>query len=240
MSSVNLLYTEIKIPPVLNPETICDLNEQLILCLKQNVRFVVFTGNDSVFCNGLDLKWVASSKQKVRTEEMQKYASFLKKIQTEKFISISLVCGSVSGGGLGIVCASDYVLVEDSSTFSLPEGLLGLIPGMILPSLLNRISPQQIKKMVFTGKKYPASFAIDCGIADEVVNINEIQETLIQTINSMRSCKIDSVTDIKEMLYESHLSQDSIAEKGMDILSKRLQEPEIEQRIKDISDFLED
>lgn len=49
MSSVNLLYTEIKIPPVLNPETICDLNEQLILCLKQNVRFVVFTGNDSVF-----------------------------------------------------------------------------------------------------------------------------------------------------------------------------------------------
>jgi len=26
----------------------------------------------------------------------------------------------------------------------------------------------------------------------------------------------------------------------MDILSKRLQEPEIEQRIKDISDFLED
>ena len=96
---------------------------------------------------------------------MQKYASFLKKIQTEKFISISLVCGSVSGGGLGIVCASDYVIVEDSSTFSLPEGLLGLIPGMILPSLLNRISPQQIKKMVFTGKKYPASFALDCGIA---------------------------------------------------------------------------
>lgn len=53
----------------------------------------------------------------------------------------------------------------------------------------------------------------------------------------MRSCKIDSVADIKEMLYESHLSQDSIAKKGMDILSKRLQEPEIEQRIKDISDF---
>jgi enoyl-CoA hydratase/carnithine racemase len=68
---------------------------------------------------------------------------------------------------MGVVCACDYVIANTDSEFSLPEGLLGLIPGMIMPSLLNRLTPQQIKKMVLTGKGYKAEIAMEWGFDDE-------------------------------------------------------------------------
>jgi enoyl-CoA hydratase/carnithine racemase len=143
-SLANSLIKEINIPPLLNPESISDLTQQLNALEKENTRFVVLKGGDTVFCNGLDLRWVAHNQSGSYMKEMQEYGDFLKKLQTGKCIIISIVKGKASGGGMGIVCASDYVLATTGSEFSLPEGLLGLIPGMILPSLLNRLSPKII------------------------------------------------------------------------------------------------
>ena len=230
------MYKEIHIPAVLNPESISNLNSQLLECEKQTIRFIVLKGSDGVFCNGLDLSWVANSKDADHQKDMKHYADFLKKLQCGKFISIALVKGAVSGGGMGVVCACDHVVADESSTYSLPEGLLGLIPGMILPSLLNRLSPQHVKKMVFTGKKYSATAARDFGIVDEITNDHE--KALSDAVNSMRSCKPCAVEDIKEIVYTSNANKDELAVKGMNILNKRLQEPEIKQRLKDISDFM--
>ena len=230
------MYKEIHIPTVLNPESISNLNSQLLECEKQNIRFIVLKGSDFVFCNGLDLAWVANSEDADHQKDMQHYADFLKKLQCGKFISIALVKGIVSGGGMGVVCACDHVVADESSKFSLPEGLLGLIPGMILPSLLNRLSPQHVKKMVFTGKKYSTTSALEFGVVDEITNDHE--KALTDAINAMRSCKSGAVEDIKEIVYTSTPNKDELAVKGMNILNKRLQEPDIKQRLKDISDFM--
>jgi enoyl-CoA hydratase/carnithine racemase len=236
MTSANALYKEITIPAFLNPGSISDLTRQLTECEHENTRFIILKGSDTVFCNGLDLAWVANSTEGDHMQDMQHYADFLKKLQGGKFISIALVKGIVSGGGMGIVCACDHVIADEASTFSLPEGLLGLIPGMILPSLLNRLSPQRIKKMVLTGKKYSAATAVEWGIADELAA--DQQKALQEAISSLRSCKPGAVEDIKNSLYASHISKDELAQLGMNILNTRLQEPEIKQRLKDISDFM--
>jgi enoyl-CoA hydratase/carnithine racemase len=236
MTSVSSIYKEINIPAVLNPGSISDLTRQFTECEKENIRFIVLKGSDAVFCNGLDLSWVANNSEGDYIQDMQHYAGFLKKLQGGKFISIALVKGIVSGGGMGIVCACDHVIADEASTFSLPEGLLGLIPGMILPSLLNRLSPQRIKKMVLTGKKYPSATALEWGIADELAA--DQQKALSEAIGSFRSCKPGAVEDIKNILYASHISKDELAQMGMNILNTRLQEPEIKQRLKDISDFM--
>jgi len=234
--SSNNLYKEILIPAVLNPESISHLNKQLTSCEEEKARFIVLKGSDTIFCNGLDLSWVANSEEGNHLHDMQHYAGFLKKLQEGKFISIALVKGIVSGGGMGVVCACDHVIADEASTFSLPEGLLGLIPGMILPSLLNRLSAQRVKKMVLTGKKYSSTNALEYGVVDEITN--DQQKALNDALNAMRSCKPGAVSDIKEILYASHANKDELAVRGMNILNKRLQDPEIKQRLKDISDFM--
>jgi enoyl-CoA hydratase/carnithine racemase len=240
MTSANTFYKEILIPPFLNPASISDLLKQFDQLEKENVSFVVFKGNEDVFCDGLDLKWVVGNKRGDYKKEMNDYGLFLKKIQTSSFISIALVKGSVSGGGMGIVCACDYVIADEKSNFSLPEGLFGLIPGMIMPALLNRLSPHRIKNMVFTGKKYESKAAIDFGIVDEVVTTTDFESSLAKAINTMRSCKKGSVADLKQLLFMSNVSKDELSRSGMDILSARLNDPEIRDRLNAIADFMED
>jgi len=230
------MFQEILIPNVLNPEAIKQMLHDIELCEHKQVRFVVLKGSDNVFCNGLDIAWVANGDALDFNEDLQHYASFLKKLQAGKFISIALAKGVVAGGGMGIVCACDYVIADETSTFSLPEGLLGLIPGMILPSLLSRLSPVLIKKMVFTGKKIGVHDALKFGIVDELNN--DIQKALLDAINSMRSCKHDAVGDLKHILYGHYLNNEGLSIEGMRNLSQKLKDPDILQRLKDIADML--
>lgn len=233
------LYKEINIPPFLNPESIRELSKQITAAENTDTRFLILMGGKDVFCNGLDLKWVANNESGDYMKEMEEYGEFLKKLQTGKCISIAVVTGSVSGGGMGIVCACDHVISNQTATFALPEGLLGLIPGMILPSLLNRLSTHRIKKMVLTGKKYSAEIACQWGVTDEVIKNDEIESTLAATIKSMISCKKEPVGELKNILYISQINKDDLALAGMKILNIKLNEPEIKLRLKDISDFMD-
>ena len=79
------MYKEITIPGFLNPQSIRDLTGQLTEAEKENIHFVVLKGSDAVFCNGLDLKWVARNVQGSYMKEMQEYGRFLKKLQTGSF-----------------------------------------------------------------------------------------------------------------------------------------------------------
>lgn len=234
------LYKEIQIPPLLNPESIRSLSEQITEAENSEARFLVLKGGTDMFCNGLDLKWVAANERGDYLPDMLLYGEFLKKLQTGKCISIAVVTGAVSGGGMGIVCACDHVIATETALFSLPEGLLGLIPGMILPSLLNRVSPLRIKKMVLTGQKYPAAKALEWNISDEIAKEEELEAVILKAMASMKSCKKEPVGDIKNLLYASHNSRDELALMGMNILNTRLNEPEIRERLQDILDFMGD
>ena len=233
------LYKEILIPSLLNPESIADLSKQITEAENSEARFLILKGSADIFCNGLDLKWVAANERGNYLDDMVAYGAFLKKLQTGKCISIAVITGIASGGGMGIICACDHVIATESSLFSLPEGLLGLIPGMILPSLLNRMAPQRIKNMVLTGQKYNAHKAYEWGITDEVVKEEELEASITKAIASMKSCKKEPVGDIKTLLYTSNINKDELALLGMNILNTKLNEPEIKERLRDILEFME-
>jgi methylglutaconyl-CoA hydratase len=234
------MIKEIHIPSLLNPQSISDLTKQLTEAENDGTRFVVLKGSETIFCNGLDLKWVANNANGDYMNEMQEYGEFLKKLQTGYFISIAVVTGAASGGGMGIVCACDHVIADEASTFALPEGLLGLIPGMIMPALLNRLAPQRIKKMVLTGANYSSKMAADWGIVDDVVTKTTLQDAVTKAIGSMKNCKKDPVGDVKQLLYVSQINKDELAQLGMNILAAKLNEPEISERLINLAEFMED
>jgi methylglutaconyl-CoA hydratase len=238
MSSVSALYHEISVPAKLNPDSIRELNTQLETAEKQGKKFVVLRGNPPVFCNGLDLNWVVDRKDPADLSDISHYGEFLNKLLTGNFISIAVVSGIASGGGMGIICACDYVVADNTSEFSLPEGMLGLIPGIILPALLNRLTPQRVKKMVFTGKRYPAKKAKKWGIADKAVVPEDLEAALVEAINAMRSCKTESVSDLKQMLFFQHLSKKELGELGQNILESKLSDADVVEKLKDILYFM--
>lgn len=234
------MHKTIQIPNVLNPESINDLNKQLSVLENEQARFIVLQGDEIIFCNGLDLRWVANNTTGNYSEGMQAYANFLKKLQTINAVTIAVVKGKASGGGMGVVCACDVVLATNKAEFSLPEGMFGLIPGMIMPALLNKMLPQHVKKMVLLPKTYSVEIAEKWGIVDEIISTENSEIKLNELIQSMKSCKQNSVGDIKTMLYNAAYSKDELAQTGMDILSERLNQEDIKERLQDIVAFMED
>ncbi|MCF8465184.1 MAG: enoyl-CoA hydratase/isomerase family protein [Flavobacteriales bacterium] len=242
MSLANRNCLEIEVPALLNPASIDFLNQKLVEAEEKQLRFILLKGSsEAVFCNGLDLRWVTENENGNYMPHMQAYGAFLKKLQTGKFISIAYVRGSAAGGGMGIVCACDHVIADSKSEFSLPEGLLGLIPGMILPALLHRLTPLQVKKMVLMGGKFSMDTVKNWQLIEDFVSTaEEAQLALSNVFDTYRSCKIDSVGAIKELVYNSNMDKDLLAQNGMDILIAKLNEPEISDRLKAIAEFMED
>ncbi|MGZ4063327.1 MAG: enoyl-CoA hydratase/isomerase family protein [Bacteroidia bacterium] len=233
------MHKELLLPKYLNPESIDRLSLQISELEKENVRFIVLKGHEGSFCEGLDIKWIAGNDPAGFKEHILRFSEFLKKLQTGNFISIALADGVVSGGGLGVLCACDHVIVSRISAFSLPEGLLGLVPGVILPALLNRLSANQVRNLFLTGEGISASVAREWGLSDSIIEPGGHEEAIKKTISSMQSYKKGAVGDFKKFLYNSQFDKDRLAAEGADLLLAKLSDPEINERLITIAEFLD-
>ncbi len=84
--------------------------------------------------------------------------------------TISLVQGKAFGGGFECALASDTIVAEKSATFSLPEVLFNMFPGMGALSLLaRRIGLRRAEEVIMSGQVYTAAEMHDLGVVDVLV-----------------------------------------------------------------------
>ncbi len=231
----------IEIPTVINLETISDLHQQLDKIEIERTRFILLKSkSQGIFCRGMDLSWFCQSDDRSFVITAQKIALFLDRLQNSPYISISIVDGDVSAGGLGIISSSDLVLATERSSFRLTEGLLGLVPGIILSSLLNRLTPQTIKKMVFCAKTFSPLEALNMGLIDEIIPASNLENSIDFWVNSLKHCKRQSVIDLKSLLKQDRGDSNSLTQMGITLLQERLKETKTLERLKNLAYFLED
>ncbi len=81
--------------------------------------------------------------------------------------TISLVQGKAFGGGFECALASDTIVAERSATFSLPEVLFNMFPGMGALSLLaRRIGLRRAEEVIMSGQVYTAAEMHGLGVVD--------------------------------------------------------------------------
>jgi methylglutaconyl-CoA hydratase len=237
MNSANLPVLVITVPAVLNPETIGKMSSQLALIDVRTVRFLILRGSPQVFCNGLDIHWIAHN-EITETTELNQFSRILTDLHSGPWITIAVVEGEVTGGGMGILAACDFVLATNGSQFALTEGMLGFIPGIILPFLLDKISATAIKKMVFTGQKYPAETMMAWGMVHEVVASSQLESAVTDVVRSMKSCKPQAITSLKTMLSEADCRREELIQEGIKSLIANLGIPSVKERLESLSDYL--
>lgn len=230
------LYPTIEVPTYLNPDTICQLQEQWNVINQQKSRVILLKGQPGVFCLGLDLDWVA--KQTVSRHQIETFTSFLKGIMSSSSITIAVVNGAVTGGGLGISSACDFVVASEQSTFRLTEGMLGLVPGIILHPLLNRLNRQTIKRMVFSAQEYRIEGAIELGLVDEMVLEEELDAQVARLIKQMCTSKKQSVQDLKMLLGKALDPGIDLIKEGTELLQHRLANQGMKRRLNCIANLM--
>lgn len=236
MNSVNTVI-EITLPKVLNPASIAELNSTWDRIDLNETRLVILKGSSDYFCLGMDICWVSGSGENAFSDAIDVFISFLTGLQAAPCITMAVVEGRATGGGVGICSACDVVVASSASSFQLTEGLLGLIPGIILTPLLYRLSRQQVAKMVFTAKAYSAKEALQMGLVDDVVEKQELEPVTSAWISQLKKCKRQSVADLKEIWSKADLCGENLMHAGAALLRERLKDADIQNRLSNLAFF---
>jgi polyketide biosynthesis enoyl-CoA hydratase PksH len=132
-------------------------------------RLVVLEGEGEVFCSGMDFEEAAvSSAVPSGADGGELFLSLLKRFTETPRVVVAKVQGRVTGGGVGLVAASDFVFASEHSQFGLPEALWGLLPCCVLPFLIRRVGFQKAYTMTLSTHSISAREACECRLVDEL------------------------------------------------------------------------
>lgn len=132
-------------------------------------RALVIEGSDGVFCRGMDLADRDARPEADLITETAQYARCLRALRSCCRPTIAAVDGVALAGGVGLAVACDLIIATERSSFGLPEVMLGLVPAMVVPLLLERMPPQKVRRLAMSPLAIDARAAQSSGLVDQLV-----------------------------------------------------------------------
>ncbi|MBS3817862.1 MAG: enoyl-CoA hydratase/isomerase family protein [Candidatus Thermoplasmatota archaeon] len=158
-------------------ELLDELDEKLDKVENDESRAVIMTGEGKAFVGGADIKEMKGMDPKEAREFSQKGQSVFNRIENFSKPVIAAVNGFALGGGTEIAISCDFIIASEKAQFGQPEVGLGLIPGFGGTQRLARlIGMSPAKELIFTGKKIDAEEAKRVGLANHVVEADELMD----------------------------------------------------------------
>ena len=117
------------------------------------VRVVLLTSADRVFCSGADLSEASSGGME---EGTRRIIELQRLILTMDKPVVTQVVGAARAGGIGIVAASDIAIVSTDATFALTEVKLGLAAAIISLTVHARMNPRAASLTTLGGEVFRA------------------------------------------------------------------------------------
>jgi isohexenylglutaconyl-CoA hydratase len=134
------------------------------------VRALVLRGAGGFYCAGGDLGAMAQMPPVVADgpdpliAPYRYFGEVLEELNRLPQAVISIVEGPAVGGGLGMVCCSDVVIMHPSARFGIPEPRVGFIPSQIIPFLVRRLGEGLVRQLAVTGATIDAQAALAGGL----------------------------------------------------------------------------
>lgn len=164
--------TGVKLPEELDGHTVARLAAAIDAALSGPGPVVVVEGSATAFCRGLSL--VALRDPAAFADALSPFVSALERLQSAPKPLVGVLRGEAIGGGVGILAACDHVIAQEDARCGLPEMLFGLLPALVRPLLLRRISPQAFRSLAMGAQTISAQEARSMGLVDEVVPAHEL------------------------------------------------------------------
>jgi isohexenylglutaconyl-CoA hydratase len=211
-------------PEVRNAMSLAMVHE-LLDALKQAendaaVRVVVLRGAGGHFCAGGDISDMAQARMKLAQAQAEgtvaaqdpvaafnaEFGRLCLAYARSPLPIITVLEGTVMGGGFGLACVSDVSLAAENVAFRLPETALGIIPAQIAPFLVERIGYAEAKRLAVTGAKIDAAQALTIRLVHEVASdAAALYDTLQRTIASIQACGPNAIAVTKGLLARARL-----------------------------------
>ena len=173
------------------------------------VRVLVLRGAGGHFCAGGDLKDMATA----RMQSMQvtdgsdpiagvnaEFSSMCVAYAGTPVAVVTLLEGTVMGGGFGLACVADVAIASETASFRLPETALGIVPAGIAPFLVERLGYSQAKRLAVTGGRVDALAALQLGLVHEVCETAALETSLGRVLADILACAPGALAATKALM----------------------------------------
>ncbi len=117
---------------------------------------------------------------------------------------IAIVNGIVTGGSLGLVLASDMVLLTSKASFTPYYSVVGFSPDggwtAILPELIGQ---KRVAEILMCNRTITANQAVNWGIANSIVQEDDIHDKAIDIAKEIAAAHIGSIACTKQLLHRN-------------------------------------
>jgi len=176
-----------------------------------DVRVLVLRGAGGHFCAGGDIADMAQARMKLAASGSEggdpvadfnaQFGRLCLAYARTRLPVVTVLEGTVMGGGFGLACVSDVSLALNTTVFRLPETSLGVIPAQIAPFLVERLGYAQAKRLAVTGAKVTADQAAAIALVHQVLPDAAALEVALQhTLQQILACAPGAIGMTKDLL----------------------------------------
>lgn len=175
-----------------------------VLNQKEQVHVAIITGKGRAFMAGADIKEYGSQTEEQFASFQERGRMLYKLIEEAPKPWLAAVNGFALGGGFEIALACDMILASDGSKMGLPEVFLSLVPGGGgTQRLIQRMSINRAKEMLFTGGQYSANTLAEWGVVNHVFEEDSFETEVSRFAQKLTRRPAGALSQLKRL---AHLS----------------------------------
>ena len=169
------------------------------------VRVVVLRSEGRSFCAGADLNWMKRMGEQSREEnerDSAKLAATFEAIARCPKPVVARVQGAALGGGAGLACAVDIAVASDQAVLGFTEVRLGILPAVIAPFVLGKLTPGVAQALFLTGERFDAAEAHRLGLVHRVVPADRLDEALDEVVHALLCGSSEAQRAVKSLVAD--------------------------------------
>lgn len=156
------------------------------LSRREDVRGVIFSGQESAFLTGTDLRTLNVNDPVWMVRQAKRSQDLFNQIAEFKSPTLAAVDGFATGAGLELALVCDFRFAAKTASFAAPEVRIGMIPSIGGTQRLTRlIGPEQAKLMIFSGEKISAKEARQIGLVSRVTEPENLLDEAIRVMEGI-------------------------------------------------------
>ena len=166
-------------------------------------KAIVFTGaGNRAFSAGMDVSAFLALNASTARAYIEPLKDMLNTVRMAPVPTIAGINGGCIGAGLELAAACDLRIAVNTAVFGLPEIKVG-IPAALDAALLQQyIGLSKSKEMMILGDLYSAQEMDDCGLLNRVVEPDELEDALKETVAKVRPFT-RTVTTAQKRMFET-------------------------------------
>ncbi len=201
-----LILTRSDVRNAFNAEMIAELTESItLLASDPELRVLVLAADGPTFCAGADVNWMRSqigvSEEENLRDAKRLFDLFRATYEFPKPI-IARVQGGAFGGGAGLICCSDIVIMARDAQTAFSEVRLGIVPATISAFVLRKIGEGRARELFLTGRRISSEECLRIGLANEVVPEDQLDDAVDRWVNELLLSASTAQALTKELLRE--------------------------------------